>query len=174
MRATIFNRVRCVVAAFVLVVGLLLVMGCDDGCFDPKQPNERDMPPSEDATSDTLVIGDQAFVLTCSLWRDFQPVSPPGGKPMIGVVVLREVDSQPIEGDLELTHLWVIYGELYWSTEYTSEVIPDVPEYMRVRIARDGPKWGPDITVDVVSEVTDRNGRAYYIRERDVYVFATY
>ncbi len=35
------------------------------------------------AAPDTLNIEDQSIVLTTYLWRDFQPLSPPNGKPLI-------------------------------------------------------------------------------------------
>lgn len=127
-------------------------------------------PPPVDvcAAADRLEIDGQHFVLECHLNRDFMPISPPGGKPLTALIRLIEVDHLEINPGIDMTYLWVLKGCDVWETEFSDAERPPQPPYRIERVAGDGPKWCPSISVDVVVNVVDGAGNSYLIRSRDV------
>ncbi len=59
------------------------------------------------AAPDTLNIEDQSIVLTTYLWRDFQPISPPNGKPLIALVYIETPDSSDIPVPLDPNAIYI-------------------------------------------------------------------
>lgn len=144
---------------FILVIG---VFACDrdlmgTSSFITTTPEGILNAPSQ------LTISGRKYELESYLWRDFQPISPPDGKPLIALVRLVEIDSLDIPGNVTIDFLWVINGEETWLTPFSKEERPPQPEYRLEEIARDGPKWGPGITVDVVVRVRAGSNDAYRI-----------
>lgn len=123
---------------------------------------------------DTLIIESKKFVLEAYLWRDFMPVSPPNGKPMISINWLINIDSTKMPDNIDLVEQYVIYNDSIWIAKYVDESTTTQPEYKISKISKEGPKWGPKIFVDVISKVHDSNtDNDYYIRIKDVYVLRT-
>ena len=123
---------------------------------------------------DTLIIESNKLVLDAYLWRDFMPISPPNGKPMISINWLRDIDSIKITDNIDLIEQYVIYNDAIWISKYENESRPTQPEYKIEKISRDGPKWGPNIYVDVISKVIDSStNNYYYIIIRNIYVDRT-
>ena len=123
---------------------------------------------------DTLIIGSNSFVLDAYLWRDFQPVSPPNGQPMISINWLIDINSVRVPDNIRLVKQYVIYQDFIWVSDYESEMRPDQPGYKIEEISRNGPEWGPKIYVDVISQVTDYNtNNVYYIKLKNVYIERT-
>lgn len=123
---------------------------------------------------DTLIIGENRFVLDAFLWRDFQPMSPQNGKPLISINRLVDVDSLDIPDNIDLKKQYVIHNNLIWIAEYTDEE-HYTPSNMLKRVSRNGPKWGPDEFVDIVTIVNDSHRNLnYYLRVEDVYINKTY
>lgn len=59
-------------------------------------------------------------------------------------------------------------------TKHESESGSTQPDYKIEKISREGPKWGPEIYVDVISKVHDANtNRNYYVRVKNIYVERT-
>jgi len=49
-----------------------------------------------------------------------------------------------------------------------------LPEYKLERVSRNGPKWGPKIYVDVISQIHDsKTKKYYYIILKNVFVNRT-
>ena len=123
---------------------------------------------------DTLIIESDKYVLDAYLWRDFMPISPSDGKPMISINWLRKIDSTKIGENIDLIKQYVIYNDSIWISDYENEDLTEQPEYKVKKVSRVGPKWGPKIYVDVISEVRDYNTiNEYYIRTKNVYVART-
>ncbi len=123
---------------------------------------------------DTLMIGSNSFILDAYLWRDFQPVSPPDGKPMISINWLINTDSTAIPDNIDMIKQYVIYEDSIWISEYENEYRTNLPEYKIEKVSREGPKWGPKIYVDVISKVRDfKTNNNYYIIKKNVYVIRT-
>jgi hypothetical protein len=97
-----------------------------------------------------------------SLVRDFMPVSPPGGRPLMGSIEVVAEDGGVFPQDITVDRIW-LYGPTVWDTA-PAEVrrAPEAgtpPDQIEV-IARDGPKWEPGIEVDLVLRL--RFGAATY------------
>ena len=60
-------------------------------------------------------ISGQNYTLATTLWRDFQPISPPDGKPLILVVDIIESNSKTIPSSIKVDSFWVINGDQIWS-----------------------------------------------------------
>ena len=122
---------------------------------------------------DTLAIESMKLVLDAYLWRDFMPVSPPNGKSLLAVNWLISVDSTDILGRIDLIEQYVIYGDSIWISEYENE-IHGTPAYKIEKISRNGPKWGPNLYVDIISKIHDSNSnKDFFLKLEDVYISRT-
>lgn len=115
------------------------------------------------AAPEHITIENRTYRLKTVLWRDFQPSSPPDGKPLIAVVKIIPNDTLKFPANIDADHLWVVNGQEIWSTSFSDEDIPQ-DEYRLERIARNGPKWGPDITVDVIIRLIVNNHDTYLLK----------
>ncbi len=163
------NRIiwgRCVSIILSLTVLLLIGSSCDDnpvatgGLVIPTPDGMLDAPTQ-------LTINGHSYKLQTVLWRDFQPVSPPNGKPLIGLAWLSETDSLTIPSNVTMDYLWVVNGGQTWATNFSDEERPSQPDYRLEEIAREGPKWGPGITVAVVARVRTGDDETYRILVMD-------
>jgi hypothetical protein len=158
-------RVR---AFAIMLVAMSVATGCggdDEPCFRQSQ-----LPPPADvaALPETLLVGDQHWVLDPFLSRNFQPPGPAGG--LLAVVRLTEIDSMALPSVLELDHVWVVSGDAYWSTSELETSPPTLPDFTLERTARCGPTWDTGITVDVVARVRLATVDTTYIRASDVVI----
>lgn len=124
---------------------------------------------------DTLIIGSNSFVLDAYLWRDFQPVSPKDGNPMISINWLISTDLIEIPDNISMIKQYVVYGDSVWIADYENEASsPSLPKYKLERISRNGPKWGPKIYVDVISQIYDSEAdKDYYIKREKIFIMRT-
>lgn len=128
---------------------------------------------NEKAT-DTLMTSSGTYILDAYIWRDFMPISPQDGRPMISINWLINLDSVKIPDNITLIKQHVIYKDSIWIADYTNESKPYLAEYKIEKISREGPKWGPKIYVDVISQVRDSyNNEDYYIRLKKTFVGRT-
>ena len=111
------------------------------------------------AAPEKVVIQDSEYALETYLWRDFMPISPPDGKPLIASVKVKPRVEITGTSKIGVTRLWVIKGEEIWETEFTDEESATALE----KVGRGGPKWGPGITVDVVVRVIDLKSDEEYL-----------
>jgi hypothetical protein len=135
----------------ILTISALVVLpACDDDVSAPDSPLPYDVSLSQLVSApEILDLPSQNYHLKADLWRDFMPISPPDGKPLIAVV--RLVSDAPIPDDVTLVYLWVVNDGLVWATKFSEEPVRSGNTIQGV--ARGGPKWGPDISVDVVVAV---------------------
>jgi len=138
---------------------LAFIVGCGS---TPASPS--DLPTSKLSSAPTRIVADgQALTLTAFLSRDFMPISPPDGKPLGGVLRIQTDDRSPVPASVRADTSWVIYDTEVWSTTVEQRArVETAPNYEV--IARNGPKWGPDVTVDVVVRLRDSNGRVFLLR----------
>ncbi|NLJ82815.1 MAG: hypothetical protein GX330_06795 [Bacteroidales bacterium] len=124
---------------------------------------------------DTLKIDSNTFVLDAYLWRDFMPVSPENGQSMISINWLICIDSTKIPDNINMVKQYVIYNDEVWEANYENEAPePSLPEYKMVKISRNGPKWGPKVYVDVISQIRNsKTNKDYYIERKNVYIERT-
>ncbi len=124
---------------------------------------------------ETIVIDDREYILETYMWRDFQPVAPPDGQPLIAIIWVTAVDSMAISPDIDATRIWVINDSEVWESTFSDEERPEsVPEFKLEKVARNGPKWGPHITVDVVVRVIDSiTDDVFLLKAADQYIGMT-
>jgi hypothetical protein len=115
----------------------------------------------------------RTYVLETELWRDFMPFSPPDGKPLIALIRVCARDSAELPAELDIARLWVIKGKDMWETRFSGQAArPNL--YTLERVARDGPKWGPNVRVDVVAGlVHEADDKIYLLRASDQLIFRT-
>jgi hypothetical protein len=104
------------------------------------------------------------MVLESDLWRDFQPSSPPNGKPLIALVRVRATGGAPILPSVRVVGLWVVNGTDVWTATPREEQQRDPGASTFEVVAREGPKWGPGITVDVIAGLRDGAGAVSLLR----------
>ena len=112
----------------------------------------------------TVMVGQQALVLAPSLYRDFQPSSPPDGKPLTAVLQIKAIDGAALAATFHVDGAWVINGTEVWTASVGEEKLASPrPVYYEV-VARDGPKWGPNVSVDVVVRIREPSGSSKLLR----------
>ena len=111
-----------------------------------------------------VVLAGKSLVLDASLWRDFMPISPPDGRPLTAVLQVRAEDGSRVPATVGVDMVWVLNGADAWSTVPREERSRNETAPIYELVARDGPKWGPDITVDVVVRLRDQGGRDSLLR----------
>lgn len=121
-------------------------------------------PPVEPRAPDRVTIGGRAYrVAEASAWRDFMPVSEPGGKPLAVVVRVAAEDGRAFPADITADHLWV-YGPTTW--ELATVEVRRAPEggtpASQIEVfVNGGPKWDPGTEVEIVVRL--RAGNATYL-----------
>jgi len=155
-------------------VNVIFINGVQVYCYNDEIDEEQISRIKEKAV-DTLVIGSNSFKLDAYLWRDFMPISPADGKPMISINWLVSTDLAKIPENISMVKQYVFYEDKIWVADYENEApAPSLPEYKLERISRNGPKWGPNIYVDVISKIYDsKTNKYYYIKRKGVYVVRT-
>jgi hypothetical protein len=124
--------------------------------------------------SDTLTIADRSYVLEAFLWRDFMPGDIDMDHSLTSVNYLVALDSLAIPTNIDLTKQYVILNDSIWTTDYTDQR-DELYEYKLSRISREGPEWGINKIVSVVSEVTNTSTDATcFIKVENISIIATY
>lgn len=131
------------------------------GCLDSGEP----VPPTISiqellAAPDTVVVEGRTLTLSTSIWRDFMPISPPDGKPLIAAAYIDAVDTTRLPSSITSDAIWIAYDGQVWNSHFTNETPPQQRPNRLEKIARNGPKWGPGVYVDVVVRVFDGRGIA--------------
>jgi hypothetical protein len=129
--------------AFMLVCA---VSACQGSPSEPERTALRSVPTS-------VILAGQPFELPVSLYRDFAPSSPPDGQPLAAVVRLPDRLAA-----VRVERVWVLFGEQVWSAGV--EHVAGTQDW----VARDGPKWGPGVPVDVVARLREAGGEGVLVR----------
>jgi hypothetical protein len=144
----------------VITILTLAVAGC--GGSSPTSPS--DVTRSQLAAAPTRIVADgKTLTLTTSLWRDFMPISPPDGRPLAAVLTIAAEDGSPVPATVTADTSWVIHGSEVWTAAVEQRPRAETAPAYEV-IARNGPKWGPDVSVDVIVRLIDSSGRAFLLR----------
>ena len=128
------------------------------------------------SSPDKIEIDGREFILETCLWRDFMPLSPPNGKPLIALIWVTATDSLEFPSSVDANRLWVVFNdEEVWETDFSDEELPEEPnrKHQLARIARDGPKWGPGIQVDVVVRIIDGENNIYLLKASNQLIYRT-
>ena len=140
-----------------LIIILLLIINSLMSCDKPDLIEDPNLLASLYSKSlDTLEIEANKFILETDLSRSFTPGGPiPTKHPLIALIYLFNIDSLPIPTNIDLTKLYVIKDQLIWISTPVDYDQSNLPNYKLVKISREGPKWEPEIYVDVIAEVVN-------------------
>jgi hypothetical protein len=120
--------------------------------------------PTEFATIPTVVqVDGRELTLEAHLWRDFQPVAPPDGWPLVAVLFIKTTDGSAFPAGVTADQVKVVYGEQVWTAPTRQEHPSSQPGVLEV-VAREGPKWGPHVNVDVVVRLRGTDGEVHLVR----------
>jgi hypothetical protein len=129
----------------------------------PVSPSDPPTASELRSTPTTIVVTGKTLALHASLWRDFMPISPPDGRPLIAAVRVHAADGSSVPSSISVMTVWVLFNESIWSAPAgEGRFGVDTAPFYEV-VARDGPKWGPGVNVDVVVRVT-QGGRSWLLR----------
>jgi hypothetical protein len=143
-----------------LVPGFLIgcaLLGADSG------PGELS-PEELRAAPETVTIDGRTLALRTYMWRDFMPISPPDGKPLIAIFWVYSVDSTALPVGLTANAGWVVHKESVWDTFFEEPGTGQQVPYELERVAREGPKWGPHVEVDAVVRIRESDGTTHLLR----------
>ncbi len=74
------------------------------------------------ASPEVVTIGGEDLVLSTSMWRDFMPMAPPDGRPLIAIFYISTADSSAFPEGVTSDAAFVVYGDEVWATYYTTSV----------------------------------------------------
>jgi hypothetical protein len=96
-----------------------------------------------------VTLGGVAMSVTTSLNRDFMPIAPPDGSPLGVLVQVHSLTGAALPAGLSIVSVTVRYQGLEWTS--TPNKI-DLSDPTRLEAGSGGgPKWGPEVAVDVVA-----------------------
>jgi hypothetical protein len=155
----VWNQILVFAAAITLAYAA--VIGC--GTSTPTSPS--DVATAELLSAPTRVIADRkTLTLAGALWRDFMPISPPDGQPLVAVLSIKTDDGSPVPANITADTSWILHNTEVWSATVEQRPRAETAPIYQV-IARDGPKWGPNVAVDVVVRLVDSTtGRWFLLR----------
>ncbi len=125
------------------------------------------------SASDTIYLNTKKIFMTTYIWRDFQPISPPDGKPMNIIIYINSSDSSSIQGSYDADAIWVVYCNQIWKSWLSDEPQASNEKNQIVKIARNGPKWGPNAYVDVIVRLYDNKGNPYLLKATKQWIYRT-
>jgi hypothetical protein len=159
----------------ITLISFMLLNSCEkDGFNNIREDKELIQDLNSKATT-TLTIDSRGYFLNAFLWRDFMPISPPNGKPLIALNWLINSDSIDIPENIVMKKQYVIYNDSVWIADYEENRSPTSPLYRLEKMSINGPKWGPGVHVDVISKILDtKTNHDYYLKCNQVMIGATY
>jgi hypothetical protein len=140
----------------------IAIWGCSQGPTAPQSVPIQDL----SQAPSSVVIGGKTLVLGASLWRDFQPIAPPDGRPLVAVLQVRTDDGSVVPADVRADAVWIVFGADVWSVAPREERQRSETTPVYELVARDGPKWGPGVDVDVVVRLRAATGASQLLRVR--------
>ena len=154
-----------------LVCMLVAVCGCAQPV--PTAPDSASVSTLTRAPTSVVIEG-KTLALGASLWRDFQPISPPNGKPMIAGLQVQSRDGSAVPTTVTADAVWLVLGTEVWSGVPREERSRHETAPIYELVARDGPKWEPGVLVDVILQLRDASGRVSRLRVANQLVRGTF
>lgn len=149
----------------------LILFGCEQ---EPSDDHQFIYDPAAiewllEESCDTIRIDSMKYILEAYLYRDFMPVSPPEGRPMVSLNCLVALDSTEIPRAINLIKQFVIYHDTIWVKDYEKDDYDDTTRtYQLCRVSKNGPMWEPGVLVDVIAEIyNSTKDSTYYLRALD-------
>jgi hypothetical protein len=141
------------------------------GCSDPYSPDHPSLKGLL-AAPDEITMDGRRLTLETYLWHNLMPGFGPVERPLLALIRVTAVDQLPFPSTVDADRLWIIYQSAIWETEL-SETITEGPHQLS-KMARDGPKWGPSVYVDVIVRIVYISGKRYLLRASHQLIGAAY
>ena len=155
------------------LLGTCFLAGCEKVDLPNVKVDKNLIQELDSKVINVATINSHDYFIDAYLWRDFMPISPPNGKPLVSINWLISADSSAIPDNIKLEQQYVISGDSIWIANYDN-VTHQTPEYKIEKVSRDGPKWGPFVHVDVIAKISDSNTKLdYYLKLKGVYILRT-
>ncbi|HEU4334548.1 MAG TPA: hypothetical protein VFT32_08660 [Candidatus Eisenbacteria bacterium] len=159
-------------AALAMLAAFAAGCGGDDAATNPPAPP----PPPSFTVSELLAapldlkFDGITYEVEVELWRDFMPPSEPDGRPMAAFALVTAVGALDWPAEITTLYVYVVKDGEVWASKMERDASGARPANQRLYVARDGPKWGPGITVDVVIGIRTTNGVIHLVRTPDVLI----
>ena len=156
-----------------LVTIFILLM---NGCSDKDIVAPSDIPIKELLSApDTIMVENRQMTLSTYMWRDFMPGENAGGSALIAIAYITAIDTAKLQIPITVDAIWVVYLDKAWHSPFSNEETPDPERRVNriVKVAREGPKWGPNVFVDVIVRVIDSKGVIRLLRASKQYIGMT-
>jgi hypothetical protein len=111
-------------------------------------------------------ISSTSLRISVFLWRDFQPTFDRDGHLLIAAVRVSTV-AEALLPEISAGRIAVIRRGQAWIAPMVEENPYSRGDSHLEVVARNGPRWGPGILVDVILELRDSSGKAHLIRVPD-------
>ena len=147
----------------------IVFSGC--GLFEPPGP-QSDIEELLSAP-EKIDINGREYILETILWRDFMPICPPDGRPLIAIILITATDGLPFPASVNADIIYVVNDLLVWEAHLSEDPSPPCGEHQLKMGARNGPKWGPKIYVDVVVRIVVDENKSCYLRASDQWIGRT-
>ena len=163
---------------FILVVFLQLFVSCNKNLkngdieSEPQVVYDQNLVNQLKSSPENIVIDGNRYTLLTYLWRDFMPIAEPDGSPLMCVIKIKENNGGTIlHNTTTLSKVYVVYNHQVWISD-TFETHLFYDDDWEV-VFRNGPKWGPNVIVDVICEF-ENTGKSYKLMSGFQEIKATY
>ncbi len=139
----------------------ILLLATFPSCRNPLSPVD-----DLDRIPEKVVIDGTVISMQASVYRDFMPGVEPGGSPLIAVITLTAAGRPDFPDYIGADKIWVTNRRETWESGFQDELRPRSPAEPNIieLVARGGPKWEPETTVDIVIRITVRGGSYLYLK----------
>ena len=151
-------------SVFTILLCCLIIFGCNGKNNSIISPDPIIDDLIKSPTS--IQIDSTNFVLSVYLWRDFMPISPPDGKPMLASVEILTSDSSDFPENIDADKMWVIDSTNSWETFLYDQSVHE--SYSILKKASNGPKWEIGLYLDVVVRLVQDDTLYHYLKIEDV------
>ena len=115
---------------------------------------------------DTITVEDKQLYLTTWLYRDFASKNYWSYETLFVGCFISSTDRKHINDLISVETVWIVYKNQVWHSQLKEMVMPPQaiwPELAMESVDR-GPKWGPNVYVDVIINVIDKKGNTKLLR----------
>ncbi|HEX9934915.1 MAG TPA: hypothetical protein VGB38_06925 [bacterium] len=154
---------------------LLLFFGCKK-VFDPFSHKIPTSPIERFKTAaDTVTVSGRQCYLQVYLYRDFMPIVPPGGNPLIAIINAIAEGPEAFPNNAVVDSLWIYSGDEVWVSILSEPGAGDPSKSNRItKVARNGPKWEPGTLADVFVRIVEDGKRIQFLRALKQPIQATF
>ena len=155
---------------FALFIQLFVFCHKDQSSSDPEM--DRILTEMLKLSHENVVIANKELTIETYLWRDFMPVVvEPDGSPLMGSIRFIGQSGDILLNTISISKVYVVNNQKIWicdsfETRITENNVFEV-------IVSKGPKWEPDINVDVICEFKNQ-GQSYRLITKSQKINATY